>query len=110
MTQGIAVTIGDPNGIGPEIAVKAAAAGRADGVEPVLIGDAFVTEHYAARFGAGKAFAQAPVASLDAAAFRPGTLDPRAGRATVDYVSEAVRMAGRGQVAAGMACPMSETA
>jgi 4-hydroxy-L-threonine phosphate dehydrogenase PdxA len=105
----IAVAIGDPNGIGPEIAVRAAAA-CAGGVEPVLVGDAGVIAHYVARFAPTFKVAVAPIASLETDAFAPGTLDARAGRATVDYVSEAVRMAERGEVAAVIACPMSETA
>lgn len=109
MTMRIAIAIGDPNGIGPEIAVKAAAA-RAGGVEPLLVGDAAVIEHYIARFAPESDIPVASVASLAPGAFAPGTLDPRAGRATVDYVSEAVRMAQRGEVAAVIACPMSETA
>ena len=44
----IAIAIGDPNGIGPEIAVKAAARPPAD-VEVVLVGDPFVIEHYVRR-------------------------------------------------------------
>lgn len=110
MTTRVAIAIGDPNGIGPEIAVKAAAAARGGGVEPVLVGDAAVIEHYVARFAPTREIAIASVASLESGAFAPGTLDPRAGRATVDYVSEAVRMAERGEVAAVIACPMSETA
>ena len=44
----IALTIGDPNGIGPEIAVKAAAKlAREGGAAVVLIGDEFVVRSYA---------------------------------------------------------------
>jgi len=44
----IALTIGDPNGIGPEIAVKAAAKlAREGGPAVVLVGDEFVVRFYA---------------------------------------------------------------
>jgi 4-hydroxy-L-threonine phosphate dehydrogenase PdxA len=44
----IALTIGDPNGIGPEIAVKAAARlAREGGPAVVLVGDEFVVRFYA---------------------------------------------------------------
>jgi 4-hydroxy-L-threonine phosphate dehydrogenase PdxA len=45
----IALTIGDPNGIGPEIAVKAAAElrGNAD-LRVILVGDESVIRHYGA--------------------------------------------------------------
>jgi len=43
----IALTIGDPNGIGPEIAVKAAARlAREGGPAVVLVGDEFVVRFY----------------------------------------------------------------
>jgi 4-hydroxy-L-threonine phosphate dehydrogenase PdxA len=100
----IALAIGDPNGIGPEIAVKAVAAIADDAIEPVLVGDAHVIRHY----GAPRSLHA--VGALDRDAFAPGRLDPRAGRATVAYVKEAVRMAGCGEVQAVVACPHSETA
>ena len=101
----IAITIGDPNGIGPEIAVKAARKFAGGPVEPVLVGDAFVIRKYG-----GEGLAIAPVEALDPAGFLPGKVDPRAGKATVAYVREAVRLVNAGEVSAIVACPQSETA
>lgn len=101
----IAIAIGDPNGIGPEIAVKAARKFSGGSVEPVLVGDEFVIREYG---GAGLAIA--PVTALDAAGFSPGRIDARAGAATVAYIKEAVRLVNEGEVAAIVACPQSETA
>ncbi len=101
----IAITIGDPNGIGPEIAVKAARKFASGPVEPVLVGDAFVIRKYG-----GEGLAIAPVEALDPAGFLPGKVDPRAGKATVAYVREAVRLVNSGEVSAIVACPQSETA
>ena len=101
----IGIVIGDPNGIGPEIAVKAAKKFAGGGIEPVLVGDEFVIREYG---GAGLAIA--PVDALEAAGFSPGRIDPRAGAATVAYVREAVRLAAAGEIAAIVACPQSETA
>src|ERR1700694_1140662 len=43
----VALTIGDPNGVGPEIAVKAAARlSREGGPNVVLVGDEFVIRFY----------------------------------------------------------------
>ncbi len=106
----IAIAIGDPNGIGPEIAVKAAARHLAGPIETVLVGDDFVIHEYARRFAGGIELTLAPVNALEAAAFSPGVLDPRAGIATVAYVREAVRLAERGEVFAVIGCPHSETA
>jgi len=101
----IAIVIGDPNGIGPEIAVKAARKFAGGGVEPVLVGDEFVIRKYG-----GEGLAIAPVNALESAGFQPGKIDPRAGAATVAYVREAVRLVNEGQVSAIVACPQSETA
>jgi 4-hydroxy-L-threonine phosphate dehydrogenase PdxA len=101
----IAIAIGDPNGIGPEIAVKAARKFAGGGIEPVLVGDEFVVRRYG-----GEGLAIAPVNALDPAGFAPGKVDPRAGAATVAYVREAVRLVNAGEVAAIVACPQSETA
>lgn len=101
----IAIAIGDPNGIGPEIAVKAARKFAQGPVEPVLVGDEFVIREYG-----GEGLAVAPVKALEAAAFSPGKIDARAGAATVAYIREAVRLVNAGEVSAIVACPQSETA
>jgi 4-hydroxy-L-threonine phosphate dehydrogenase PdxA len=119
----IALAIGEPNGIGPEIAVKAALELHGKGVALVLVGDAFVIEHYLQRHapqmalvafdadadpGApGLPFVDVPV--LPADAFRPGEVLAAAGRATIAYVAEAVALARQGAVDAVIGCPHSET-
>ena len=60
----IALAIGDPNGIGPEIAVKAAAALDDSQLRTVLVGDAFIVRHYAAQ--AARDFAVREIAAGDA--------------------------------------------
>lgn len=120
----IAIAIGEPNGIGPEVAVKAAARLHGRDVELVLVGDAFVLQHYArayapqqrlAAFDAGATADAAvlpyvDVPSLPAHAFRPGEILAEAGAATVAYVRAAVAMARQGTVDAVIGCPHSETA
>ena len=104
----IAITLGDPNGIGPEIAIKAALA-MTGKIRPLLVGDAFVIEQTAERLGVDTpAFIDAPV--LEEAGYAPGTLDPRAGKATVGYAEAAVKLAQAGKVDAIVGCPHSETA
>jgi len=119
----IALTIGDPNGIGPEIAIKAAAELAREGGPPVvLVGDEFVLRFYAEL--CAKAFALrnfdgqgAPpgtlqflaVDSLPRNAFHPGTPLAAGGRATVEYVAAAMRFVTEGHATAIVACPHSET-
>jgi 4-hydroxy-L-threonine phosphate dehydrogenase PdxA len=123
MAPAIALTIGDPNGIGPEIAVKAAAKlAREGGPAVVLIDDEFVVRHYAAASASdlsiAKFDAQAAcpgalqflaVDALSRQDFRPGTALAAGGRATVDYVAAAMRFVAEGHATAIVACPHSET-
>ena len=92
MTQGtvsrIAIPVGDPNGIGPEIALKtvAAYAGR-DDVALTLFGPANVLRDTADMLGLGEALAVAsvePSAPVLQDGFRPGEINAQAGAAAVD--------------------------
>ena len=104
----IAIALGDPNGIGPEVAIKAALATKGN-VRPLLVGDAHVIEKTAERLKVDTpAFIDTP--ALEEVAFAPGKLDPRAGKATVAYAAEAVKLALAGKVDAVIGCPHSETA
>lgn len=121
----IALTIGDPNGIGPEIAVKAAAAlaSRA-GPRVTLVGDPRVIDFYVKRETPGfrvrehvhAAEAQTncidifPVETAVAASFQPGKIDVAAGRATVAYLESAIALVRSGAVSAIVGCPHNETA
>ncbi len=83
----IAITLGDPAGIGPEIARKAAADPRVRAVcEPVFHGPA------------------------DPAAFPPGRLSAAAGRAAYDAIVAAVADAQAGRVAAIATAPINKAA
>ena len=117
----IAVSIGDPNGVGPEIAVRAAAHFVGSALQPVLIGDTAVIAHYAARDASHlplrlfvedtphDGIAYVAVDTLDPNQFRPGVVSASAGRATVEYVRIAVDLVQRGLLRAIVACPHSET-
>jgi 4-hydroxythreonine-4-phosphate dehydrogenase len=131
----VALTIGDPNGIGPEIAVKAAAA-RASSAPPIVVGDPDVVRHYAERYAPGVpidvlagdrlaratgssgaaiairpgAITVAPVNALRDGAFAPGAVNARAGAATVAYVEAALRLVREGAARAIVACPHNEAA
>lgn len=87
MKPRIAITVGDPSGIGPEIARKAAAdASVRDACEPVLY------------------------APPDAAAFRPGIVSAEAGRAAYEAIGAAVADARAGVVQAVATAPVSKLA
>jgi 4-hydroxy-L-threonine phosphate dehydrogenase PdxA len=119
----IALTIGDPNGIGPEIAVKAAVQMiREGGPAIILVGDEYVVracaERYAGDFAIESFAGSAPRAGvlcvrgvnvLPRAAFNPGVPVAAGGRATVDYLAAAIRLVNEGHASAIVACPHSET-
>lgn len=123
-SNAVALTIGDPNGIGPEIAVKAAARLAADGgPSPILIGDAHVIRFYAERCASDRpidrfepgvthdraALRYLAVDALAEVAFRPGHPSADGGRATVAYVEAALGVVKAGHATSIVACPHSET-
>jgi 4-hydroxythreonine-4-phosphate dehydrogenase len=124
MSKTIALTIGDPNGIGPEIAVKAAAALRGnDHISVVLVGDEDVVRHYGglcapthqfrhfeSNASSHDAILLHPVDALPPAHFRPGQINAAAGRATVAYVDAAISLVREHTVDAIVGCPHNETA
>jgi len=87
MRPRIAITVGDPAGIGPEIAAKAAEDDRVRAVcEPVLYG---------------------PPSDQR---FEPGVLSAEAGRASYDAICAAVKDASEGRVAAIATAPINKLA
>ena len=86
----LALTAGDPSGIGPEIVVKAARDARVIGVcRPVIYG---------------------PHTAEELAAFPAGRVDARSGRAAHDAIVSATRDALAGTVAAVVTAPINKAA
>ena len=108
----IAIPIGDAAGIGPEIAVKAAADARVRArCRPVLVGDAGAIGRAAALCGVDPAGLEI-VTPADAVLgdIRPGIADGAVGRATLAAARAAVEMAMAGEAAAVAAAPHNQTA
>ncbi|HEY1820123.1 MAG TPA: 4-hydroxythreonine-4-phosphate dehydrogenase PdxA [Trebonia sp.] len=118
--QRILLSTGDPNGIGPEIAVKACASSGCG--TPVVVGSRFTVEPIAAAAGL-RVRDYAPGAPSEAGvidivdgghlardAYRPGTLSAAAGAATIAYLTDALALARAGGFRAVVAGPHSETA
>lgn len=84
----VAITVGDPSGIGPEIAVKAARDPRVlDVCQPVLYG---------------------PHSDADLAPYPAGVVDGRSGRAAYDAIVAATSDAKAGRVAAIATAPINK--
>jgi len=110
----IALAVGDPNGIGPEIALKALDALRGTpGLEVTLYGPPNVLEHQARALGLTALLGGLPLVSageLPDAAQRPGVVDPAAGVSAVASATAAILACRAGRHDAVVACPHHETA
>lgn len=118
----VLITVGDANGIGPEVAAKAAIALRDDpALRPVIVGDrhlvepvvqaaGFKLELSMEKWGSHRAVDLHDVNAIAEADVTPGTPTAASGRATVAYVERAIRLVKDGTGRAIVACPHSETA
>lgn len=111
----VGIAIGDPNGIGAEIAMKAAVAlGRCDASRPLLIGERFIVDRLAEVMQLGEqaraCYEVHETGALARADWMPGRIDAAAGAATVRYAQEAVRLQQADAITAVGASPHSETA
>jgi 1,2-dihydroxy-3,5-cyclohexadiene-1,4-dicarboxylate dehydrogenase len=106
--------VGDPNGIGPEIALRTADAyhGRED-VAITLFGPAQALERAARTISLGGRFADMPLVATQAmpeTAAIAGQVNAAAGAATIDAATRAIEAAHRGEFDAVVAAPHHETA
>jgi 4-hydroxythreonine-4-phosphate dehydrogenase len=123
----IAITMGDPAGVGPEITAKALARdGVWDCCLPLVVGDADVLARAVALVAvplvprsianpAETSFDPAApdvldLCNVDLAALRPGRVSAAAGQAAVDYVERAVELAQIGQVGGIATGPINKAA
>jgi len=123
----IAVTMGDPAGVGPEVTVKALAHDEVwDCCRPLVVGDAGVLARAAALVAAPltcRVIATVAEArfdrwrpdvldlhNVDGAALWPGRVSAAAGRAAVEYVERAAELARAGQVGAIATGPINKAA
>ena len=104
----LAITLGDPAGIGPEITLKALARLRLRRAR--LIGSRPVIEHEAQKLG----FALPAGMTIDdtgpVGRFRPGRADPRCGAAALAALERGVDLLRQGGIRALVTAPVSKTA
>jgi 4-hydroxythreonine-4-phosphate dehydrogenase len=121
----LAITIGDPAGIGPEIVVKSLSPElRPDAIRPLVIGDRSVVAEVVEACGVAldvRAVAAPAHVTGDRNAVevldirnvervRYGAVDPALGQAAVDYIEEACRLARAGEVDAIVTAPITKEA
>ena len=112
----IGVAVGDPNGIGPEIAVRAALAlHAATGERAVLVAEDWLIDSVCEtlqlpRDAAARAFDVHHCGALARADWQPGSISAAAGAATVAYVRQAIALRREGAIGAVGAAPHCEAA
>jgi len=112
MLPAVAIAIGDPSGIGPEISLKAALDPAARAMcRPVLVGDRGVLEVHAQACGLSlDGIELIERKQLGPGDLKIGEIRPAHGRSTLDSAEAAVRAALSGKVQAVVAAPHNETA
>ena len=112
----VGVAIGDPNGIGPEIAVRAALAlSEATGARSVLLAEDWLIAAVCETLQVDDVTAQSAFdvqhcGALARADWQPGQISAAAGAATVAYVRAAVELKRAGEIGAIGAAPHCEAA
>jgi 4-hydroxy-L-threonine phosphate dehydrogenase PdxA len=112
-TLKIAIPVGDPAGIGPEIALKAALdpAVRA-ACDPMVVCDPALLERHARSCGIEVDLSQISVLACpqpETASLGFGVVSPVSGRASIAFCAAAVRAAMAGDIDAVVAAPQNET-
>jgi 4-hydroxy-L-threonine phosphate dehydrogenase PdxA len=112
MLPAVAIAIGDPSGIGPEISLKAALDPVARAMcRPILVGDRGALEAHAKSCGLSlEGVELIERKQLEPGELRIGEIRPAHGRATLDSTKTAVRAALSGKVQAVVAAPHNESA
>jgi len=121
----IAVTMGDPAGVGPDICLDLLAdSSVAERCTPIVFGDAEVLRLCAEQTGKASDFQVVSEENLSSTVspsvldlglmeleqLQPGTVNPATGKATYGYVTEAIDACLAGQVDAVTTCPANKEA
>jgi 4-hydroxythreonine-4-phosphate dehydrogenase len=105
----IGITMGDPNGIGPEVIVKALACSELqDLCTPVVFGSAEIMEEAQRLTGLGTGFDTVSIGHFGKDKLHPGYPEKTAGEASLAYIREAVRIALDGKIEAVVTAPISK--
>ena len=106
----VAIAIGDPAGIGPEIALRAAYSRQVKEIcEPVIVGDVEVLARYAHTLRKQLPPNVVDLGAINVNFLTPGESDAACGRAILEYAGKAVEMAEAGEADAGVACPQTQS-
>lgn len=117
MTQAvrkIGLSLGDPNGIGPEIALKALTQLPVAALQSITVfGSELVWHKTAVSLGLNQLAQQVQIKNsgpISESEFNPGLVSAAAGRSAVDSATAAIQACQTGHLDAVIACPHHETA
>jgi 4-hydroxythreonine-4-phosphate dehydrogenase len=103
----IGITMGDPNGVGPEVIVKAISSNEIkDLCEIVIFGDAGILQKAANNSITELKIIECSEFGLED--LKPSTLDRKAGQASLDYITTAVNSALKNEIDAIVTAPISK--
>ncbi len=103
----IGITMGDPNGVGPEVIVKAISSNEIkDLCEIVIFGDAGILQKAANNSITELKIIECSEFGLED--LKPSTLDRKAGQASLDYITTAVKSALENEIDAIVTAPISK--
>jgi 4-hydroxythreonine-4-phosphate dehydrogenase len=106
----LAITMGDVNGVGPEILARALAMESVQrACTPVVYGDEGVLRKAAQKLGITLPPIVVDNAGHAAPEVRPGQVDPAAGACAVEWIIAAVKACQAGVAAGLVTCPISKT-
>ena len=125
MLHKLAITMGDTNGIGPEILVKALSEGSLfEFCQPIIFGDRKIYETVHDQYSSNcpgplsvssyddirfeNGFVPVVDCGLNTPKYNPGKLDPEAGRCAIEWVKEATRLAIEGKIEGIVTCPINK--
>ncbi len=113
MKPRVAITMGDPTGVGPEIILKALASRRVRrAARPVVLGDGNLLGHIAGKLKLRLPPSQEIISltELDPKRLKPGRPTKASSRAMITYIEEAVSMALLGEADCVVTAPISKGA
>ena len=106
----IAIPVGDPAGIGPEICLKAVLDPQVRAAcDPIIVCDPALLERHAKACGLNANVDVLPCPQPETATLGFGVTSPIAGRASIAFCAAAVKAAMSGEVDAVVAAPQNET-
>ncbi len=115
MKPTIAVTMGDPAGIGPEIIVKALDSQQIKKIANcIIVGNKSILEDACKRCGISREILDAPeieivnIPTVEAGSYKYGEISGECGKASYEYIAEAIKLVQEGKAQAVATAPINK--